>query len=171
MSRTIRISENTYKDLDERGTTSDSFDDVIQRLLGKNGESEGSISVDGAGNEAAPSIERPNEYTAVVTNKEGTARFAARTQAQVMQEVSAHLIDEHDLLDRIPLPYRTNGKQAILAADAHHPNGDDMRNPYEVSGKAYVETGIDKGTKQRYLNRLADECDVDVLFGPEWSSR
>lgn len=74
-----------------------------------------------------------------------------------MAEAVGHLIDQHDLLDRISLPYVPGNK--------HHPNGSEMRGFREVYEGYYLDTHMSKRGKEKELKRLAGKCGLEVSFG------
>jgi predicted type IV restriction endonuclease len=91
--------------------------------------------------------------------------FQARTQSDAMAEAVGHLIDQHDLLDRISLPYVPGNKKAILNTETHHSNGSEMRGFREVYGGYYLDTHMSKRGKEKELKRLAGKCGLEVSFG------
>jgi predicted CopG family antitoxin len=178
MTRTIRISDETYSDLDDRGTTSDSFDDVIRRLIER--DRKNSVNADGETtdqpsepdsdtNTDANSTNNNEEYITVFLGPTPPDELRHEKQNGAMQAAVSKLVEEHDLIENIDIPYRTGGNQAIIAKEPQHPDGSEMRDQKEIPAGNWLETSFNKEDKQRWIRTLADECDINVAFTGNWN--
>lgn len=89
-------------------------------------------------------------------------------QHNVMGKAADHLIEEHDLIDRIEIPYMSGYKNCLVNNKPKHPDGRDMRAHYDLSSGHYLHTHLSGDQKKQHLLELADECGLDVDFAGEW---
>lgn len=92
------------------------------------------------------------------------------TQDQNMGAAVDYLVTEHDLIDAIKIPYFPPDarKNCSINSDPVHPNGDEMRSPYELTGGYYLHTSLNKPSKIKHLENLADQVDLSVEFLGKW---
>lgn len=93
---------------------------------------------------------------------------SGNTQSEAMVEAVNHLIREHNITDRIEIPYRTGYKNALIHHKPQHPDGSDMERAKELTGGYYVYAKASKSQKKQYLTQLADEIGMDIEFSGEW---
>lgn len=93
------------------------------------------------------------------------------TQQKVnMGRAVDYLIAEHDLMNEIDLPYSapTARKNCSINSEPAHPNGDEMRGPYELSNGCYLHTSLNTRMKKERLNDLAEQVGISVDYLGEW---
>lgn len=92
-------------------------------------------------------------------------------QSQLMQLVVNHLVSEHDLNDRISIPYVVETETLINSTPAD-PDSDEEIRQYEQSVSGYyLDTSASKGGKEARLTELARECGLGVTVGEAWERR
>ena len=98
------------------------------------------------------------------------ASFVDDNQSDVMADAVGHLTEEHDLISKLePLPFVPGRKNAIINDEPVHPDGEREMEVYrELPGGYYLCTKLGKSQKSRYVDRLADECGLDVDFEGHW---
>lgn len=90
-------------------------------------------------------------------------------QTTAMAAVMDFLIREHGLIDEIgSLPYVPGQKNAILNTEPRHPTGEEMRLYEELSNGYYLETGLNRESKQRHMQQFAEMCGLAVEFSGAW---
>jgi len=91
-------------------------------------------------------------------------------QNQNMGAAVDYLIAEYDLLSVVDVPYVTPRARTkcTINSEPTHPNGDDMRLPYELVDDSYLETALNTRSKQSRLRRLAEHVGLSVEFSGEW---
>ena len=91
-------------------------------------------------------------------------------QNQNMGAAVDYLIAECDLLDTIKLPHSTPRARTncIINTEPTHPNDDEMRRPYELTGNVYLETALNTQGKQNHLRNLAEQVGLSVEFTGGW---
>jgi len=120
-------------------------------------------------------IRRPlSEEPASVSGKEGNSRksivdildgdtvtetFEEENQSDAMEAVANYLINEHNLLNYISIPYIPGrGDRALINNTPTHPDGSEMTAYRELGNGYYILTKLDAPSKRRYVNQLAQEC-------------
>lgn len=88
------------------------------------------------------------------------------SQADEMAEAVNYLIEEESLLEVIPIPYVPGNKKSIVNSEPKHPNGDKMRMNRKLSENYYLDTHMNKSTKEKHIKELAKMCGLKVKF--EW---
>ncbi|MFO7832840.1 MAG: hypothetical protein R6V31_01985, partial [Halohasta sp.] len=91
-------------------------------------------------------------------------------QKQNMGAAVDYLIAEYDLLSVVDVPYVTPRARTkcTINSEPTHPNGDDMRLPYELVDGSYLETALNTRSKQSRLRNLAEHVGLSVEFNGEW---
>ena len=84
-------------------------------------------------------------------------------QSDAMVEALQCLVEEHDLLENISLPYKMR-KKALLNTSPTHPNGTEMGPYVMLAENLYLNVDIPGRTKLNQLENLARICDVEVAF-------
>ena len=91
-------------------------------------------------------------------------------QNQNMGAAVDYLIEEYDLLDVIDLPHTPPRarKNCTINTEPRHPNGDEMRVPYELINGFYLHTSLNVRGKQTRTRELADQVELSVEFSGDW---
>lgn len=81
-----------------------------------------------------------------------------------------HLIEQHDLLDHIQLPYTPTWARGNCSINvvAEHPDESEMDGAKKLSSGDYLFTGLNKGAKRKRFKDLADHVNAEVEFNEEW---
>lgn len=92
------------------------------------------------------------------------------TQEQNMGAAVDYLVRQHDLIDAIEIPhFPPRARQnCSINSEPKHPNGDEMRSPYELTGGHYLHTSLNKESKRNRISDLAEEVGQDVEFLGDW---
>lgn len=92
------------------------------------------------------------------------------TQEQNMGAAVDYLVTEHDLIDAIDLPhFPPRARQnCSINSEPVHPNGDEMRSPYELTGGHYLHTSLNKRSKKTRTEDLASQVGLSVEFLGDW---
>jgi hypothetical protein len=92
------------------------------------------------------------------------------TQRQNMGAAIDYLVREHDLIDEINIPHfpPQARKNCSINSNPVHPNGDEMRNPYELTGGYYLHTSLNKPSKKERTRDLAEKVELSVDFLGKW---
>lgn len=92
------------------------------------------------------------------------------TQEQNMGASVDYLVQEHDLINKIDIPhFPPRARQnCSINSDPIHPNGDEMRSPYELHGGYYLHTALNKGGKIKRTEDLAEQVGLTVEFLGDW---
>ena len=95
--------------------------------------------------------------------------FSSDQQGDPMGKVVSCLIEDHDLIDKIEIPYIPRGKKAILNEQPKSPHREgEMRSFQPVSENYFLDTDMNAKTKKDYLSDLVDKCQLDVIFKGDW---
>lgn len=87
-------------------------------------------------------------------------------QTEVMVKATNYLINEHDLIQRISIPWVPGRKKAIIN---DRPNWDHADPAYKsLDGGYFLDTKINSSGKQREIKRMATECRLDASFKGDW---
>lgn len=117
------------------------------------------------------STEASGKYIIKITNGDtAIAAFADDNQSNVMADAVNYLIENHDLSAKIkPLPYIPGREKAIINDEPTSPHDEQaMRTYRELSQGYYLDTHMDKATKKRHVQRVAEKCDLEAEFKGEW---
>jgi hypothetical protein len=81
-----------------------------------------------------------------------------------------YLIEEYDLMERIDIPHSPPQarKNCSINTEPVHPNGEDMRLPYELANGYYLHTSLNTTGKQNRIRDLAEQVELSVEFLGEW---
>jgi hypothetical protein len=92
------------------------------------------------------------------------------TQEQNMGAAIDYLVREYDLINQIDIPhFPPRARQNCSINDKpRHPDGDEMRSPYELTGGYYLHTSLNKRSKKDRIKDLAGEVDLSVEFLGDW---
>ncbi len=91
--------------------------------------------------------------------------FEERSQSNAMQSVANYLIEKHNLLDTIEIPYipgTGSGGRALLNDTSTHPDGSEMDAYRELNNGFFILTKLGSASKRRYLNELAQQCGLNA---------
>ncbi|WP_436930399.1 type I restriction enzyme HsdR N-terminal domain-containing protein [Halosimplex halobium] len=91
-------------------------------------------------------------------------------QKQNMGEAIDYLIEEYDLIDEIDIPHFPPHaqKNCSINTEPVHPNGEDMRIPYELSNGYHLHTSLNVRAKKSRIRDLADYVGLSVEFLGNW---
>jgi len=121
--------------------------------------------------ETEESSDVSSEYTIIIRNDKTTlTTLSGDTQSDVMADAVNYLIENYNLISKIePLPYIPGREKAIINDEPASPHDEQaMRYFRELSQGYYLDTHMDKKTKQRHVQRVADKCDLEVEFKGAW---
>lgn len=96
---------------------------------------------------------------------------APRTsQKKNMGEAVDYLITEHNLMDKIELPYTvpTARKNCAINREPVQPNGEEMVGWYELADGSYLNTNLNADMKKNWLSDLAEQVGLSVEYLGEW---
>lgn len=81
-----------------------------------------------------------------------------------------YLVAEYDLIDRIDVPHfpPKATKNCSINTDPIHPNGEEMRQSYELSNGCYLHTHLGRRAKMSRIRDLAEQVGLSVSFLGEW---
>ncbi len=91
--------------------------------------------------------------------------FEERNQSDAMEAVANYLIEEHDLIGRISIPYfpgTGRGDRALINNTPTHPDESEMGTYRELNDGYYILTKLDAPAKRRYLNELTQRCGLNA---------
>jgi hypothetical protein len=91
-------------------------------------------------------------------------------QKQNMGAAIDYLIEEHDLLDEIEIPHfpPQARKNCSINTIPEHPNGEEMRIPYELINGHHLHTSLNTRGKKSRIRDLAEQVGLSVEFEGEW---
>jgi hypothetical protein len=91
-------------------------------------------------------------------------------QKQNMGEAIDYLIREYNLFEQIEIPHSPPQarKNCSINDEPLHPNGDEMRIPYELTNGYYLHTSLNTRGKQSRIRDLAERVGLSVEFSGEW---
>jgi predicted type IV restriction endonuclease len=81
-----------------------------------------------------------------------------------------YLIEEYDLIEHIDIPHfpPQARKNCSINTEPVHPNGEDMRIPYELINGYYLHTSLNTRGKKSRIQDLAEQVGLSVEFLGEW---
>lgn len=92
-------------------------------------------------------------------------------QREAMGEAVDHLTLDHDLFNVIepPIQPKQANKNVLISEEGvriqqYHPDKRNIQGEYELSTGNFLHTNYKKETKERYLDSLADGCDVEFEY-------
>lgn len=113
----------------------------------------------------------------VVRFSDGTIipRDSSESQTQQKENMGAavnYLIEEYDLIDHLEIPHFSPHarKNCSVNDEPVHPNGDEMRRPYELTNGYFLHTSLNTRGKKTRLRDLAEQVELSVEFLAEWQS-
>lgn len=177
MTREVEIDSETAEAINELGNTFDSVDDVLKRLIREAGhaellesgeESRDSIILDDE-NQAPKSL-LSNKYELILySNGEHIKRIGGKNQSKAIANAVDYLIEEHDLISEIDIPYVPGRKKAVINDQPTYANGEDeMRHHKKLKQGYYLDTHYQKEDKMQRMREIANECGLEVKFGGGW---
>ena len=91
-------------------------------------------------------------------------------QKQNMGEAIDYLIEEHDLVNEIEVPYfpPRARKNCSINTEPVHPNGEEMRGPYGLINGFYLHTSLNTQAKKNHIQDLAEKVGLSVEFSAGW---
>lgn len=96
-----------------------------------------------------------------------------RPQTQQNENMTAavnYLIEEYDLISQIDIPHSPPRaqKNCTINSEPVHPNGEEMRLPYELTNGFYLHTALNTRGKQSRTRDLAERVGLSVEFLGDW---
>jgi hypothetical protein len=93
-------------------------------------------------------------------------------QKENMGAAVDYLIEEYNLIDHLEIPYfpPRARKNCSINSDPVHPNGEEMRIPYELINGYHLHTSLNTQGKRTRLQDLAEKVGLSVEFLCEWQS-
>ncbi len=108
---------------------------------------------------------------------DGTVIPRDSTEIQTQQEENMgaavnYLIEEYDLIDELEIPHfpPRARKNCSINNEPVHPNGEDMRRPYELKNGYFLHTSLNTQGKKTRLRDLVEKVGLSVEFLSEWKS-
>jgi hypothetical protein len=95
-------------------------------------------------------------------------RIESERQNEGMGEAIDYLIREYDLDEEIPIPYRSGYKNALINTTQTHPDGSDMKRPYQLETGYYMSTSLGRERKADNIEELASKVGLIVDFLEGW---
>jgi hypothetical protein len=97
----------------------------------------------------------------------------SRPQTQQKLNMGAaidYLIEEYNLIEEIEIPHfpPKAQKNCSINTDPMHPNGEQMRSPYELVNGYFLHTSLNTRGKKSRTRDLAEKVDLSVEFLGEW---
>jgi hypothetical protein len=91
-------------------------------------------------------------------------------QKQNMGAAIDYLIEGHGLIDNIEIPHfpPQAQKNCSINTEPVHPNGEDMRLPYELTNGYHLHTALNTRGKKSRTRDLAEQVGLSVEFLGEW---
>jgi len=91
-------------------------------------------------------------------------------QKENMGAAIDYLIEEYDLIEHIEIPHfpPQARKNCSINTEPVHPNGEDMRLPYELTNGFSLHTSLNTQGKQNRIRDLAEQVELSVEFLGEW---
>ena len=95
---------------------------------------------------------------------------AHHQQKDNMVAVVNHLIEQHNLLDHIELPYTPTWARTNCSINevAEHPDGREMNGAEELVSGDYLFTAMNKKDKHDRIKNLANRTDVEMTLRGKW---
>jgi len=92
------------------------------------------------------------------------------TQKQNMGKAVDHLIEEHDLLNEVEIPHfpPRAQKNCSINTEPIHPDGDEMRIPYELTNGYHLHTSLNTRGKKSRTRNLAEQVGLSIEFSGDW---
>ncbi len=117
----------------------------------------------------------PNEKNYVIRFSDGTevpepGEEPHTSQKQNMGEAIDYLIEQYSLTDEIEIPHLSPKarKNCSINAEPVHPNGEEMRIPYELTNGYHLHTSLNVRVKKSRIRDLADQVGLSVEFDGDW---
>jgi len=91
-------------------------------------------------------------------------------QNQNMGAAVDYLIAEHGLIEAIEIPHfpPRGKKNCSINTEPKHPNGDEMRVPYELTNGYYLHTSLGISAKKSRTRDIAEQAGLSVEFLGDW---
>jgi len=140
----------------------DKFSDIVGKLLRSQSQSIKSPTTPPSQQTSTPVL-----YVVEFTDDGNTLKeVSGDNQTEVMVEATNYLINRHDLIQQITVPWVPSRKKAIIndkqTWDQADPAYKQLDNGY------FLDTKINSSGKQRELKRMAINCNLDINFKGDW---
>lgn len=104
-----------------------------------------------------------------------TPRDSTGIQTQQKENMGTavdYLIEEYDLIDELEIPHSPPHarKNCSINSKPVHPNGEEIRGPYELTNGYFLHTSLNTQSKKTRLRDLAEQVGLSVNFLCEWQS-
>lgn len=92
------------------------------------------------------------------------------TQEKNMGAAIDYLVREYDLINEINLPYLPSWahQNCSINTEPVHPEGEQMRGEYELTGGYYLYTALNKQSKKDRIKDLTEKVNMSVEFMGNW---
>ena len=108
-------------------------------------------------------VETNAEEDIVIYDEGGAVgSFSGGNQGEAMVKVVEYLIDEHNLADKVSVPWIPGNKKAILNDEPGYPDGDPEYK--ETTDGYYLDIKMSKKMKEKRIEKLAKKCGLSAEF-------
>lgn len=130
----------------------------------------GVIDPDTSNSQPEPDSNHTGDYVVHLKNDgESLRKFSSNKQADAMAKVVSCLIKDHDLINKIKIPYIPGREKAIINNQPTSPHRkEEMRSYRSVSENYYLDTDMNAGNKKDYLHDLVGKCQLELNFKGDW---
>ena len=104
------------------------------------------------------------QYAIEINGKE----IVGKSQSDIFANAIEAMIENHELLNYIDIPYMPGYKNAIINDKPEHPDERKMERAKEIAGGYYISSKITASQKMKHLRDLADRCGVSIEFIRGW---
>lgn len=88
----------------------------------------------------------------------------ATSQVDAFEKSVEFLINNHNLLEYVSLPFVPGKTKALINEAPKNPDSSEMSQYKEISQGVFLNVNYNRGEKQNLLDRLANFCDLDVHY-------
>jgi hypothetical protein len=97
---------------------------------------------------------------------ESIAAVSGRTQSKAMVKAANYLIQYHELINRIDIPWVPSQNKAIINDVPEWERADPVYK--ELVNGYYLDTKLNKSGKQREIRNMVGQCGLGVTFEGDW---
>ena len=94
------------------------------------------------------------------------AAISGRTQSKAMVNAANYLIQYHNLIDKVNIPWVPSQNKAIINDVSEWEHADPVYK--ELVNGYYLDTKLNKSGKQREIKRMVGQCGLGVTFEGDW---
>lgn len=107
-------------------------------------------------------------YLAWLSDGSTETRFVSQNQNQQVIDIVEFLGSDHDLFERLELPYADDQSGLRISTVPKLPDGSDMRNPHELSNGLYLERRFEKPSARDAIRAVTEATEFTVEFDGLW---